>query len=448
MPGTMTTSTTSSSFAGPETRSAFSEFASKHGTVPVVRRGPVLLATEGFGASQSPALFARALAERLQCALRVVSVIEPVTVYAGTTGFAPMPVLIDESYASTREESVRNAVDSTWPEGTKYELDTRFGAVSREIAAHARELDASIVVLGAAPRRRRNHVLSGVLAAQVLRNVRCPVLSVVPGLDHLPRQVVAAVDFSDASLRAAREALRLLDDSGTLTLAYAIPMINAQRLAGSLADVMDSDQSMRLLERLREHLQRWAPPGRTIQVRVLDGIADDSIIQLARILEADLVAVGTHGPGVLERMFIGSTAANILHLAPCSVLAVQPPNALERAELDLEAWGSAETYDESLWGKLLDEFTKRNAGRRVRIQVDDLAFGAQLQAVGYTLRGATFDTGDRRVDLMLGAPAGSDAHLTRIISRVLSIALSRDSSGRDIALQVRTDTSETLVIFD
>ena len=49
---------------------------------------------------------------------------------------------------------------------------------------------------------------------------------------------------------------------------------------------------------------------------------------------------------------------------------------------------------------------------------------------------------------MLGAPEGSDGHLTRTISHVLSVALSRDSGGRDVALQVRTDTSETLVIFD
>lgn len=448
MAGTMITSTTSSSTAEKDAKPASPAPGAKQTTTPERRSRPVLLATEGVGASQSPALLARILAERWQCPLRVVSVIEPVTVFAGTTGFLPMPMLIDESYASTRAESVRNNVDTTWPAGTKYELDTRFGAVAREIATDARERDASVVVIGAAPRRRRKHVLSGVLAAQVLRKVRCPVLSVVPELDHLPRQVVVAVDFSDASLRAAREALRVLDDAGTLTLAYAIPWINAERMAPTVGGVMGPEQSMHLLEQLRENLQRWAPLGGTIQLRVLDGIVDDSIIDLARSLEADLIAVGTHGPGVLERMFIGSTAASLLHLAPCSVLAVQPPTAAGRAELELEAWGSAETYDEHSWGKLLDDFTKRNAGRRVSVQVDDLAFGAQLQAAGYTLRGATFDTGDKRVDVMLGAPEGSDGHLTRTISHVLSVALSRDSGGRDVALQVRTDTSETLVIFD
>lgn len=445
MPGTLSTESSTSTASG--FGSVSPGESSKSSSAPA-RRGPVLLASQGFGASQSPALIARLLAERLHCSLHVVSVVEPVTVYAGSSGLAPMPILIDESFGTTREESVRRSVETTWPGGTKYELETRFGAVSREIAAAARELGAGMTVMGAAPQRRRNHVLSGVLAAQVLRNVRCPVLSVVPGFDHLPRQVVAAVDFSDASLRAAREALRLLDDAGTLTLAYAIPMINAERLAPTLAGVMTPENSMRLLERLREHLQRWAPPACTIQLRVLDGVADDSILQLATSIDADLIAVGTHGPGVLERMFIGSTAVNILHLAPCSVLAVQPPSAAERTQLDLDSWGTAETADEQQWGKLLDDFSRRNAGRSVHVEVDDLAFGAQLQAAGYMLRGATFDPHDRRVDVMLAPPNASSTHFTRTISQVVSIALSRDSGGRDIALQIRTETSETLVIFD
>lgn len=127
--------------------------------------------------------------------------------------------------------------------------------------------------------------------------------------------------------------------------------------------------------------------------------------------------MGTHGPGVFERMFIGSVASNILHGAACSVLAAPSPGAIEQAELDLNAWGTAESVDEPTWERWLDDFSKRNAGRSVR-------------------------------DVMLGSPEEPDAHLTRIISRVRSIARTRDSAGRDSALQIRSESGDTLIIFD
>ena len=440
------TSVTSATASGKQTAASTPD--PKRPSRGIVNEGPVLLATEGFGISHAPALAARLIATHLERPLHVVTVIEPITVYAGTAGLAPMPVLLDESFASTREENVRHALSAVWPAEATYTLDTRFGPVAGEIASASRELEASMIVVGAAPRHRRKHVISGVLASQVLRHVRCPVLSVVPGLDYLPRQVVAAVDFSPGSVRAAREALRILDDAGTLTLAYAIPMVHAERLLPTLAGELGPDEALQLLRQLRDHLQRWAPPGRTIQVRVLDGIADDGIIGLAASLDADLISAGTHGPGLFERMFIGSIASNILHAAPCSVLVAPPPDATERIELGLDAWGTVESIEEHLWGAMLDDFTRRNANRTVRVEVDDLSFGAQVQATGYRLRGATFDPRDRRVDLMLGTAREGAGHLTRTIPRVHSIAMTRDATGQERALQIRAEQGETLVVFE
>ncbi len=440
--------TTSFLTGPPGARSDRSALASTPRLTTADRGAAIVLATQGLGASRTPTVLARLLAARLHRPLHVVSVIEPVVVYGDAAGLGSVPMVLNELYASDREETVREALAESWATDLQYALEIRLGSVSREIAAAAREVGASYVVVGAAPHRRRKHVISGVLAAQVLRSANCPVLSVAPGFDHMPQRVLVAVDFSAASIRAAREALRLLDDAGTLTLAYAIPMIHAERLLPTLAKVVGPDEAMRMLERLRDHLKRSAPAGTSIELRVLDGIADDQILDLAASMEADLIAVGTHGPGVFERMFIGSVASNILHGAACSVLAAPSPGAIEQAELDLDAWGTAESVDEPTWERWLDDFSTRNAGRSVRVEVDDLAFGAQVQATGYILHGTVFDPRDRRVDVMLGSPKEPDAHLTRIISRVRSIARTCDSAGRDSALQIRSESGDTLIIFD
>jgi len=42
-------------------------------------------------------------------------------------------------------------------------------------------------------------------------------------------------------------------------------------------------------------------------------------------LDADLIAVGTHGPGLVGRLLLGSVASSILHLSTTHVLASRAP---------------------------------------------------------------------------------------------------------------------------
>lgn len=56
----------------------------------------------------------------------------------------------------------------------------------------------------------------------------------------------------------------------------------------------------------------------------------DMLVAFARDQKADLVVVGSHGKGRLERLLLGSVANYVVAHAPCSVLVVKTRNAATR----------------------------------------------------------------------------------------------------------------------
>lgn len=57
--------------------------------------------------------------------------------------------------------------------------------------------------------------------------------------------------------------------------------------------------------------------------RVLQGDARDSILELARTENVDLIVVGSHGRTGLTKMLMGSVASHVVTHAHCSVLVVR-----------------------------------------------------------------------------------------------------------------------------
>ena len=95
----------------------------------------------------------------------------------------------------------------------------------------------------------------------------------------------------------------------------------------------------------------------------------------------------------------------------------------------------------------LDEFTRRNIGRRSVLEVDDPEIGAQAQENDYPLLGATYDVYDRRVELMFGDLGDTGRHLTRGIGGATQIDVLSDDRGRDIALRIAHGAGQTLLTF-
>ena len=409
-------------------------------------RGPILLATDGKGKSGATVIAARLLARHLNVPLEVVSVLPLRLAYGDAIAGVPMyvpevdDVRREAQTAAILEYVAKSDVDGVPP------VHVRFGGIADEVAAVAQERNASLIVVGAAPHQRGNRIIGGELAARVLRASTVPVLSVAPGFAVLPRRIVVAVDFSPASVRAAQAALLLVAPGGTVTLLHVISpfLADAPLRDAQGRDPADAVQS--LFGRLRDELRAYVPDDVTIETLIRTGDDIDGILAGAAASDADLIAVGTHGPRFVERFLVGSVASSILHAAPQTVLAAPPPPAAESLGLWLRMTGTATADAPSAWAGALDDFTRRNKGRRVAVEVDDPELGAQMLGRG-ALMGVTYDPHDQRVEIMLGDAKQARRHLVHSIARVESVAMATEPRTGNEALELRHGGGHTLVMI-
>jgi nucleotide-binding universal stress UspA family protein len=410
-----------------------------------IRRGPVVLATDGTSETGAPVVAAQLLAARLDLPLEVVSVLEPLPTFS----FAPDVVValdpaIDESRRDERETSVRDYVGRFAGGAAPPPINTRFGHVATEIARFARETSATIIVMGSAPHQRFRHVVSGERAAQVLHSSPCPILSVPPTFTALPRSVVAAVDFGPSSARAVQAALLVVGEGGTVTLTHVMPPPVRVSWLRIVPDEELAVNMHALFDLLREEIGSAIPDGVTVETRLVPGDTVDGILSSATQLDADLIAVGTHGPGLVARVFIGSVAANVLRVAEQAVLASPPPPANEARTARHHASDVASTDHAHAWALALDAFSERNAGRAVMLEVEDPAIGAQVTGRGYTFLGATYEPAAERVEIMVGDSSHPEQHLTRSVLRPDAVTVTPAETGDGEVLDIRHGRGHTI----
>jgi hypothetical protein len=129
------------------------------------------------------------------------------------------------------------------------------------------------------------------------------------------------------------------------------------------------------------------------------------------------------------------------------VLVAPAPDATEAARLSLRLQGTANIVEPEEWAVVLEKFSARNNGRRVKLEVDDPELGAQVQQSGFSLLGVTYDRHDERVEVMLGDAQSRTHHLTRSIPRTDDVSIVAEPGGPERALRVLSGRSQTLITF-
>jgi nucleotide-binding universal stress UspA family protein len=152
----------------------------------------------------------------------------------------------------------------------------------------------------------------------VLRHATVPVVAVPTGCGSLPRTGLVAVDFGPASIAAARNAATVIG-SGVLHLVHIRPEIDIPATdPGAWAEVYESG-ALTMLQRLADELRESNPDVRT-DTMLLRGHPSAVILEHADAMSADLIAVGQHGHGTVERFLFGSVAHAVVRAAICAVL--------------------------------------------------------------------------------------------------------------------------------
>jgi nucleotide-binding universal stress UspA family protein len=137
------------------------------------------------------------------------------------------------------------------------------------------------------------------------------------------KRIGCALDFSDGSLAALREAIELSRRFGA-----ALVLLHAEEMLG----VTDIPPPASVVESTRRELAARLAElagvserelGRSVERHLFPGPAAPAIAQAAAEQRLDLLVTGTHGRRGFRHLVLGSVAERLVHLAPCAVLVIR-----------------------------------------------------------------------------------------------------------------------------
>ena len=144
-------------------------------------------------------------------------------------------------------------------------------------------------------------------------------------------RIIVPTDFSAGSEGAWLLARRVAAMSGgELVLAHVLVEAPVYRESPfAMARVREVFAAARTW--VETSLEAWVGKARAEGLRARSalrtGLAHEEIVALATDERADLIVLGTHGRGGVDRALLGSVADRVVRLAPCPVLTVREPAA-------------------------------------------------------------------------------------------------------------------------
>ncbi len=193
------------------------------------------------------------------------------------------------------------------------------------LARAAEEAGADLLVVGTHGRSGLKRVLLGSVAERAVRLCRRDALVARgPAPDGGGyRRVVVGTDFSSHADSALRAALEVAAPDATIELVHCwqAPILPA----GIPIAPVRSDLEKTIAEGGAHLVAHHPELGGRITFTSIESPAADGLTSRAAELEADLIAVGSHGRRGVKRWLIGSIAEATIRHSPCSILVARQP---------------------------------------------------------------------------------------------------------------------------
>lgn len=216
-------------------------------------------------------------------------------------------------------------------EGVRVDVELAEGPVATSIGATigatALRVGAELLVVGSHGHGVIKRLLLGSVADEVLRTASLPLLVVHPrdGQRSIRFQSgLVGIDFSDASKRAARLSLRMIERSPESKLlllsATQLPVafVGPDAPAMPIVDIAEVNESAR--EGICALTRELGGHGVAVEGLVCPGAPAEAILDTAEERRVDFVAVGGVPKSAAARLFLGSTTMDLVHHAVCPVL--------------------------------------------------------------------------------------------------------------------------------
>ena len=247
------------------------------------------------------------------------------------TDFLPSPPDYSEEIKAAARSRLQRTAEAARERGLEVSSELRLGIPSETILEAAEERRPDVIVIGTRGRTGIQHLLLGSTAERVVQQARCPVLTVHPGdIDQhrALKTILLPTDFSSEATAAIRTALAMLSHevgSARLILLHVYHLPFEYTAYGTVPTALDyfKDVEGTAQERLEEEAAPLRERGLSVDTVTREGYPPEVIVEVAEELEADLLALGTHGRSGLAHLLLGSTAERVVLQAPCPVLTVR-----------------------------------------------------------------------------------------------------------------------------
>jgi len=288
----------------------------------------MLVASDSAALSQTAARIAAALEREHGALPEVLHVFD-------LTGYPVPPLLVEALGVADRElgedaheEQQREIIahlSTVVPGAARWPIHVIAGTPSVQIVSHAQQTRAALIVMGLRAHGTMERIARDETTLGVLRHSATPVLAVREELTALPRRVISGIDFSRASVAAARAALDIAAAGARLTL------VHVEKPDEPDADA-DGETVVReigvpgALAHVQQHLATNAAAARgvTIDTAVLSGRPSEILLSYAKSEGAELIAIASHRHSQIHRLMLGSAADDLARDAGCSLLVVPP----------------------------------------------------------------------------------------------------------------------------
>lgn len=237
---------------------------------------------------------------------------------------ASLPPALHVQAAAQAQQALAAVAEELRREGLTVAPRLADGNAASELAAAAARHDLAIV--GARGEDVFFDFALGRTSMRVVRESSRPVLVVKRPPGGAYRRVVAAVDFSEPSFAAAACGARLAREAALdLVHAFEVEFESTLRLAGVGQDKVDAyrrEARDKAMADLAAFAGRLGVPRERVWPTVTHGYPPRVICEHAARVGAELIVIGKHAAGLVERTLVGSVALQVLENAACDVLVV------------------------------------------------------------------------------------------------------------------------------
>ena len=233
--------------------------------------------------------------------------------------------VLDEGFHQGLARSLGTLISSTTGRALEWPVESVTGPPTSCITQEAKARNSDLLVMGIHQHGAFEQAIGENTATRVMAKATVPVLGVRPTLSGLPRRIMVATDFGEASRRAAHLAANLAEPGGSVVLVHASfpsPIIE------------DGDEGAALIQRegiehAFLHLTDEISEGKSIQVETVTrtGDAGAQLMAAAALISPDLITIASQRHHLITRMILGSVTRKLVREGTWSML-ITPPGSI------------------------------------------------------------------------------------------------------------------------